>query len=121
MNITSRIFFIWLSLSLFVLILELVRKRRLKEKYAILWLISASLIFVFSVFTKLLYWITSILGIGLPSNTIFLFGILFIVLINLHFSLVVSNLSEQIKKLAQKLTLLEFELSNKKNLKNSHE
>lgn len=114
MNITSRIFVISLSLCLIFLILYLVRKNKLKEKYALLWLVSGSVIFILATFPCVLNWIASILGIRLPSNAVFFFGILFIILINLHFSLVISNLSEQTKKLSQKLTLLEFELSKKK-------
>jgi len=110
----SHIFIIGLSLCLIILILELVRRKKLKEKYALFWLISGGAIFILSAFPYILNRITSILGIKLPSNLVFFFGILFIILINLHFSLVISNLSEQIKKLTQKLALLEFDLSNRK-------
>ena len=114
MNTISRYFTIALSLCLIALIIYLVRKNKLKEKYAILWLLSGSVIFLFSIFPDILNVITPLLGIELPSNAVFFFGIIFIILINLHFSLVISNFSEQIKKLTQKLTLLEYAVSEGK-------
>ncbi|MFC1646044.1 DUF2304 domain-containing protein [Candidatus Omnitrophota bacterium] len=110
MNMANRIVAIGLSFCLMLLIFELVRRKKLKEKYALLWLLSSSVIFLLAVFDKLLGWITSFLGITLPVNTVFFFGIFFIILINLHFSLVISHLSEQNKKIAQKLALLEGDI-----------
>jgi len=112
MNVTSRIVTIGLSLCLMLLIFELVRRKKLKEKYALLWLLSGSVIFLLAIFDKLLDWITRLLGITLPINTVFFFGIFFVILINLHFSLVISNLSNQNKIIAQKLSLLETKTKN---------
>ena len=112
MNIASRILAISASLCLIFLIFELVRRRKLKEKYAILWLFSGSVIFIITVFDNILQWITNLLGIILPINAVFFFGIFFIILINIHFTLVISNLGEQNKKITQKLALLETELRN---------
>jgi len=113
MNITSRILVIGVSLSFMLLILDLVRRKKLKEKYAILWLTLGVAIFILASYTKILKWVTSALGIILPVNAVFFFGILFILLINLHFSLVISNLSEQNTKIVQKLALLESKLKDK--------
>lgn len=112
MNISSRIFAIALSTGLLFLIFELVRRKMLKEKYAILWLFSGGIILTLAIFDKMLNWITSFLGVILPINIVFFFGIFFIILINIHFSLVISNLSEQNKKIAQKLALLEAKISS---------
>lgn len=112
MSIMSRILAVGMSLFLICLIFELVRRKKLKEKYAILWLFSGGIILVLAVFNNILYWLTNLLGITLPINTVFFFGVFFIILINLHFSLVISNLSEQNKKIAQKLALLETEIKS---------
>ena len=112
MSIANRILAIGLSLVLVLLISELVRRKKLKEKYAILWLFSGVIILLLALFDKILIWITNLLGIILPINTVFFFGIFFIILINLHFSLVISNLSEQNKKIAQKLAILETKIRN---------
>lgn len=112
MNIISRILSISLSLSLVFIILELVRRKKLKEKYALLWLITGMAILLLAVFNKLLFLIISLLGIKLPINGILFLGLFFVILINLHFSTVISNLTEQNKKIIQKLALLEIELKN---------
>lgn len=114
MSILNRILSIGLSFGLMILILELVRRKKLKEKYAILWLLSGGSIFLLAVFDKFLAFLTNLLGIVLPINAVLFFGLFFIILINLHFSLVISNLSEQNRLIAQKLALLEFKLSNRK-------
>ncbi len=112
MNIANRILAIGLSLVLVFLIFELIRRKKLKEKYAILWLFSGFIILMLAVFNNVLNWLTNLLGITLPVNTVFFFGIFFIILINLHFSLAISDLSEQNKKIAQKLALLERKIEN---------
>ena len=113
MSLISRILSISLSLILLFSIIELIRRNKLKEKYAILWLITGISILLLAVFEKLLYWITAIFGIAMPINAIFFLGIFFIILMSLHFSLAISNLVEQNKRLAQRLALLELEIKNK--------
>jgi len=110
MSSVSRILSIFLSSCLLFLIFELVRRKNLKEKYAFLWLITAFTILMLVVFQELLAWITHLFGIILPINAVFFFGIFFIIVINLHFSIVISGLTEQNKKLAQKLALLETKI-----------
>lgn len=112
MNIVSRIISIAMSLGLLAIIFNLVREKKLKEKYALIWLLIGISIFVLAVFQNLLNWITLSLGIKMPINTLFFLGIFFIILINIHFSLVISNLAEQNRKIAQKLALLSAEVHN---------
>ncbi len=112
MNVISRIVSIVISLGLLFLIFELVRRRKLTEKYALLWLITGISIFILAVFQNLLDWVTHTLGISMPINTVFFSGIFFLILINIHFSLIISRMTEQNRKIAQKLALLETELRN---------
>lgn len=107
MNFVNRFFAIIISLSLLILILYLIKRKKLKEKYSILWLTTGIIIFLFAIFEKLLKWLTFLFGIHLPINILFFLGIFFIVLINLHFSIVISRLDGENKKLAQKIALLE--------------
>lgn len=109
MNPVSRTLIIVLSLSFMVFVLDLVKKKALKEKYAFLWLITGSVITVFAVLNKLLFWLISLLGIQLPINGVLFLGLFFIAIISIHFSVVISNLSEQNKKIAQKLAILEIQ------------
>lgn len=112
MNVISRFFSIGLSVFLLILIVELVRRRRLKEKYAFLWIIIGLTLLLLALFENLLNWITRIFSIQFPINAMLFLGIFFLLLMNLYFSITVSNLTEQNKKLAQKLALLETEIKN---------
>jgi len=112
MTIISRFVSIILSVSLLFLIFELVRRRKLKEKYALLWFFTGLVILALAVFENLLAALISLLGIKLPINGVLFLGVFFIILINLHFSMAISNLAEQNKKIAQKLSLLEIQIKN---------
>lgn len=107
MTLMSRIFSVIISSSLVLIILELVRRKKLKEKYAILWLVTGITILIFAFFEKAFVWLAGSLGIQTPINALLFLGIIFVILMNLHFSLVISNLTEQNKKIAQKLALLD--------------
>ena len=117
MNTVNRILAITISFSLTLLIFELVRRKKLKEKYAILWIFSGIIILILAISEQWLIFITTFFGIQIPANTVFFFGIFFILLINIHFSLVISNLTEQNKKIVQKLAILEAGIRNCQNNK----
>jgi hypothetical protein len=93
-----------------VVLLELVRQRRLLERYALLWLFSAVVLLGLSVWTGLLEAVASVLGVAYPPNALFLIAFGFVMVLLLHFSLAVSRLSDQTKVLAQRLALLEERL-----------
>ncbi len=109
MPIRNQVIALIVGFGMFFLIIDLVRRRKLKEEYSWLWLITAVVILVFSLWFKLLKWTTYLIGAIAPSSTIFLFAFLFLVLISLHFSIVISNLSNRNKELAQQFAILELE------------
>jgi hypothetical protein len=88
-------------------LLELVRQRRLLERYALLWLFSAAFLLVLSIWTGLLEKLASVVGIAYPPSALFVFAFGFILILLLHFSVAVSKLADQNKVLAQRLALLE--------------
>jgi hypothetical protein len=96
--------------GLIVLLLELVRRRRLLERYALLWLFSALVLLGLAVWRGLLEDVASVLGVAYPPNALFLIAFGFVLALLLHFSLAVSRLSDQSKVLAQRLALLEERL-----------
>lgn len=104
---------LFLSIFLVGFILELVRRRQLKEEYSILWLLVGVLLFIIVVWRSLQDLIAKLVGIVYPPSALFLLGLLFIVVLLLHFSTVISQLSEQNKELAQKIALLENQLRKK--------
>ena len=107
MPLRQKILAILLSVGLIILIFELVRRRKLKEEYSWLWMLTGVVIFVLVIWHDLLLFVTRLLGIALPASTIFLFGVFFLILINLYFSVKISTLSTQIKELTQRQAILE--------------
>lgn len=98
------------ALILLAIILELIRSRRLQERYAILWLVTGSVMFVLAIWRGGLAKIADLAGIAYPPSALFVLVSLFILAVLLHYSTVISGLSDQSKILAQRLALLEREL-----------
>ncbi|MFA4889087.1 MAG: DUF2304 domain-containing protein [Candidatus Omnitrophota bacterium] len=113
-TLTSRIVSIVLSVSFLFLIVEMTRRNKLKEKYAILWFTIGVIIFLLSLFKSLILLIAKLLGIKAPLIALILLGLFFILTFCLHFSFVISSLSEQNKSLLQKIAILEEEISKGK-------
>jgi len=95
-----------LSIILLVIVLDMVRKRRLKEKYALIWLFTVASMTLLVVWQGLLLRLTALLGAIDPSSTLFLFGILFALAILLHLSVKVSEFSTRIRILAKEMAML---------------
>ena len=95
------------SAALLLLVLELVRQRRLLERYALLWLFSALILLALAVWKDFLETISKAIGIIYPPNALFLIAFGFVMILLLHFSIAVSRLADQSKLLAQRLAILE--------------
>lgn len=107
MNSMAQIVSIGISLIFMSIIFELTRRKKLKEKYALLWIAVGTTIIILAIFKEIVFFIASIMGIKTPINAMLFIGIFFILIINLYYSLEISKLNEQVKKLAQKLALLQ--------------
>jgi hypothetical protein len=95
------------SALLLLVILELVRRRRLLERYALLWLFSAIVLLGLAIWDELLSEVASSIGVATPVNALFFVAFGFVLVLLLHFSLAVSRMADQTKVLAQRLALLE--------------
>ena len=96
------------SLLLILVVLELVRGRRLKERYALLWLATGVALLVLSAWRGGLNTIAGWLGVtGYPPAVLFAVATLFIFLVLLHYSTVISKLTDENVELAQRIALLE--------------
>ena len=93
--------------ALLLLILELVRRRKLREEYSWLWLLTALAIMTLALRYDLLLTMTQLVGAVVPISTLFFFGLIFLMVISISYSVRISTLSLQVKNLAQKLTILE--------------
>jgi hypothetical protein len=98
--------------GLIVVLLELVRRRRLLERYALLWLFSAFVLLALAIWRGLLEDVAGLVGVAYPPNALFLIAFGFVLVLLLHFSLAVSRLSDQTKVLAQRLALLDEHVRN---------
>ena len=98
------------SVLLIALIVELLRKRKLREEYALLWLFGGVALLILSVWRDLLTTISFAIGIAYPPAALFLVLIIGAYLMLLHFSLVFSTMSAKIKAMAQEIALLTLEL-----------
>jgi hypothetical protein len=107
MRLGAQLVSLAFALIVFLLVFEMVRRRYLRERYAILWLGAALVLIVLAAWTQLLTTISSAVGIATPSNAFFVIAFAFLLLLLLHFSAVVSRLGDEIRVLAQRVALLE--------------
>jgi hypothetical protein len=101
------------SILLIIFILELIRRKRLKEEFSILWLGMGIVFLVISLFRRLLDKFSYLVGIGYPPAALFLILIMGLTVILIHFSVAISELKEANKRLTQELGLLKKEIEDK--------
>lgn len=113
--IDSRLTLVAALAVLFVLgvIIELIRRHRLQERYALLWIVTGSVMLVLAIWRGALHTFAELVGIAYPPSALFMVAGLFVFVVLLHYSTVLSRLSEQNKTLAQRLALLEERLRDR--------
>lgn len=100
------------SVFIFIVVIELIRRNHLKERYSLIWLTAVIFLMVFSIWRRLLDFIALRIGIYYPPSFLFLLAIAFLLILLLHFSMIVSSLSENNKRLAQEIGILKTRLKN---------
>ena len=110
METRVQIVAIVVCVGLLGVVLELVRRRRLMERYALLWLACALVLLGLSIWRDALEIFARAVGVAYAPSALFLVALGFILLLLLHFSLVISRLADQTKVLAQRLGLVQHEL-----------
>ena len=109
MTVLQRAILALLGVGLLVFTLELIRRRRLREEYSLLWLLTGIVLLLFVVFPEVLYWISEALYLH-HLTTMLMVAFLFLFLIVLHYSTVISQISERETELAQQVALLTWQL-----------
>lgn len=109
MSPNQRIFAVLTSLATLLFVLELVRRRRLKEEYSWLWIATGVGMLLLSGWYGLIERLSAAIGAVTVTTTLFLFGLLFLLAISVHFSTVISRLTGQVRRLTQELAILEAE------------
>ena len=110
MQLKIQIVSIVVTGGLFAVIFELLRRKRLMERYALLWLLSSAVLLALALWKGLLETIAHAIGIYYAPSALFVIAFGFILVLLLHFSLVISRLADQNKILAQKIGLLQERL-----------
>jgi hypothetical protein len=101
-----KIISILICIILVVYVFELVRRKHLNEEYSMGWLVTGTLMLMLSISDSLLKWISNLMGATLFTSTLFFFGLLFLVVICLHFSIRISALTNQVRRLTQHVGIL---------------
>ncbi|MEJ7876886.1 MAG: DUF2304 family protein [Solirubrobacterales bacterium] len=105
------------TFGIFLFVLDLVRRRKLAERYALLWMVAAFALLVLSIWTGGLDAIADLMGIQEPANAIFILAFAVGFLLLLNFSVASSRLSEEAKVLAQEVARLDQELRLERSLR----
>ena len=100
---------ILICVFLVVYVFELVRRKHLSEEYSMGWLVTGTLMLILSVSEDALRWVSELVGATLFTSTLFFFGLLFLMVICLHFSIRISALTKQVRALTQHIGILDHE------------
>lgn len=91
-------------------VIELLRRRRLRERHAIWWILAAMLALVGALFPASVAWLAGVLGVGLPSNLVFFVSIVLLFLVNLQHSAELTDLEDKTRTLAEESALQKVRL-----------
>jgi len=100
-------------------IFQLIRKRKLLERYSLLWFGSAIILLLFSIWRDLLEKLALMLGVEYAPSVLLVVIIFCGFVLSLHFSVVISKLTEQNKILAQELAILKYDIKKQQNSSNT--
>jgi hypothetical protein len=95
------------TVGLLIVVFDLVRRRRLLERYALVWMAVTVVLLILSAWADLLDRVADTIGISYPPSALFAAAFGFVIVLLLHFSVAVSRLTDQSKVLAQRVALLE--------------
>lgn len=116
MPVSQKIFALFICCLVFVVTVNLVRKRMLREEYSALWLVTSLFMFILVIRYEWLVALTDFIGAGLPTTTLFICSIIFLMLISVQFSIKISRLTDQVKNLAQENALLQAAIAESRTV-----
>lgn len=99
-------FGIALAVVIIVVVIAMLLTRRLREKYAVLWLVIGLGVLLLGIFPQLLLGLTSALGVELPANLLFAVAIVLLLGVALHLSWELSQAEEEIRRNAEEVAIL---------------
>lgn len=99
-----------MAIAIILTLFEMLRRHRLREKYALIWFVIALCAVVVAVFPGLLSWATDLLGLNLPSNLLFFVASVVLLMLTLQHSYELGRLEERTRTLAEEVGLLRLEV-----------
>ena len=109
MPVRQEIFFLAITVALLLVIVELVRRRRMRVEYSWVWIASGLITILLILRYDLLIWLTSLVGAVIPTSTLFFLCILYLAALCLDYSVRLTSLTRDVKDLAQEIALLRLE------------
>jgi hypothetical protein len=110
LQLRAQLFVVVLGLLVLLFVLNQVRRKKIREEYSLLWILSATILVLSAAFIKSVEKLSHLVGIYYPPAFLFLVAILMMMVLQFHFSTVISTLREQNKNLTQDLGILEAEV-----------
>jgi hypothetical protein len=109
-QLRTQIFVIVVGLAMLMFILNMVRRKQLREQYSLLWIFASVVLILCAIFIRAVDRLAHAVGIYYPPAFLFLVAILMVMVLQFHFSTVISNLREQNRSLTQDLGLMQTEI-----------
>lgn len=97
-------------LAILLIIFEMLRRRHLREKYAVIWIVIGVGMLVLVAFPQLLFWSSSVLGVKVPSNLLFAIALVLLVSVCLHLSFEQSQAEDEVRILAEEVGILRLKI-----------
>ena len=110
LQLRAQLFVVVLGLLVLLFVLNQVRRKKIREEYSLLWILSIAVLVLSATFIKSVEKLSHLVGIYYPPAFLFLVAILMVMVLQFHFSTVISTLREQNKNLTQDLGILEAEV-----------
>lgn len=101
MTVASYIFGILAAVLVLIVVIEMLRRRRLRERHAVWWLIAGTLALIIGVFPQTLEWASAVVGVEIPTNLVFFVSLAVLFLVCLQHSAELTKLEQQTRDLAE--------------------
>jgi len=108
MSTASYVLGIVSALLVLFAVIELLRRRRLRERHAIWWIVAGLLALVVGIFPQIVDAVASALGVALPSNLVFFVSIALLFLVSLQHSSELTTLEDKVRTLAERVAIIEM-------------
>lgn len=115
---TGYIFSLILSVAVILFLISLMRKRRLREKYAVIWMLLALVIVIVGAFPELVMRLTKLVGVDLPSNLAFAVAIVVLLIVCIQLSTEVTSIEQKTRTLVEEVALLRLEVEDHHRIEN---